>query len=201
MTTFVQIAVNVPSMAGVFDYSLPESLSGRVDIGQFVLVPFGRQTVQGVVLHFIDQPSIPQTKEIIELVDPEPVLTPAQIALAESLAKSTLSPLAAIIALFLPPGLSQQADLLFDIRNTNLKPQVSELDLSDTGRSIAKAVPKERGIARPPDRPGFAANRMAQDRAILDQTRLAHFAIRPSAGRCSPEICPYRTTGGFARNC
>src|ERR1700690_2048075 len=105
MSTFVQIAVNVPSLAGVFDYSLPERLAGRVREGQLVIVPFGKQTVQGVILHFIDQPSIHPIKEISEVVDPEPVLTSAQISFAESLAKSTLSPLAAIIALFLPPGL------------------------------------------------------------------------------------------------
>ena len=85
-------------------------------IGHLVVAPFGKQTVQGVVLHFIDKPSTPQTREIIELVDPDPVLTPAQVALAESLADSTLAPLAAIIALFLPPGLSQQADMLYDLR-------------------------------------------------------------------------------------
>jgi len=116
MSIFVQIAVNVPSLAGVFDYSLSERLAGRVVEGQLVEAPFGKQTVQGVILRFIDRPSISQTKEINELIDPQPVLTSAQIAFAESLAESTLSPLAAIIALFLPPGLGRQADTLLAIR-------------------------------------------------------------------------------------
>lgn len=118
MSTFIQIAVNVPSMAGVFDYSVPERLIGRIGVGQLVVVPFGKQTMQGVILHFIDQPTTPQIKEINAVVDPEPVLTPLQIALAESMAESALSPLAAIIALFLPPGLSHQADTLFEIRES-----------------------------------------------------------------------------------
>ncbi|MCC6300994.1 MAG: hypothetical protein IT314_17030 [Anaerolineales bacterium] len=29
MTSFVQIVVNVPAVAGVFDYAVPESLAGR----------------------------------------------------------------------------------------------------------------------------------------------------------------------------
>lgn len=118
MPTYLQIAVNVPSLTGVFDYSLPEKLAGRVGIGHLVIAPFGRQTVQGVVLRFVAQPSVPQTKEIIELVDVEPVLTSAQIALAQRLAESRLSPLAAIIGLFLPPGLSQQADTLYELRDS-----------------------------------------------------------------------------------
>ncbi len=147
MTIFVQIAVNVPSIAGVFDYSLPESLSACVSIGHLVLAPFGKQTVQGVVLHFIDQSSIPQTKEITDLVDPEPVLTPEQIALAESLAESTLSPLAAIIALFLPPGLSQQADVLYDISHSNFDQYASKFDLSNTASRLVKLLQK-RGALR-----------------------------------------------------
>jgi len=116
MTSFVQIVVNVPAVSGVFDYVVPKSLAGEVGVGHLVIVPFGRQTVQGVVLRFIDQPSVQDVKEVIELVDPEPVLTIPQIELAEEMAKSTLAPLAAVVSLFLPVGLSQQVDTLYEIR-------------------------------------------------------------------------------------
>ncbi|HRQ31615.1 MAG TPA: hypothetical protein PLM89_00765, partial [Anaerolineales bacterium] len=116
MTSFVQIVVNVPAIAGLFDYAVPESLAGTVGVGHLVIVPFGKQTVQGVVFRFIDQPSMRDVKEVIELVDPEPVLTQAQIALAEAMAESTLAPLAAVVGLFLPVGSSQQVDTLYDLR-------------------------------------------------------------------------------------
>jgi len=116
MTSFVQIVVNVPAIAGVFDYAVPEFLAGKVGVGHLVIVPFGKQTVQGVVFRFIDQPSVRDVKEVIELVDAEPVLTQAQIALAEAMAESTLAPLAAVVGLFLPVGLGQQVDTLYDLR-------------------------------------------------------------------------------------
>ncbi|MBV6401026.1 MAG: primosomal protein N' [Anaerolineales bacterium] len=116
MTSFVQIVVNVPAIAGVFDYAVPESLAGRVGVGHLVIVPFGKQTVQGVVFRFVDQSSVRDVKEVIELVDAEPVLTQAQIALAEAMAESTLAPLAAVVGLFLPVGLGQQVDTLYDLR-------------------------------------------------------------------------------------
>src|SRR5512138_2548743 len=119
MTTFVQIAVNVPAVSGVFDYAVPESLLGEVGVGHLVVAPFGKQTVQGVVFRFIDQPSVPEVKEIIELVDLAPVMTQAQITLAEAMAESTLSSLASIVGLFLPVGLSQEADVLYDIRDAS----------------------------------------------------------------------------------
>jgi len=118
MTTFVQIVVNVPAVSGIFDYSIPESLAGKIGVGHLVIIPFGKQTAQGVVFRFIDQSSVPDVKEVIELVDPIPVLTQAQIALAEAIAESTLSPLASIVSLFLPAGLSQQVDTLYEIRES-----------------------------------------------------------------------------------
>jgi len=121
MTSFVQIVVNVPAIAGIFDYAVPESLAGTVGVGHLVIVPFGKQTVQGVVFRFIDQPSVRDVKEIIELVDPEPVLTQTQIALAMAMAESMLAPLAAVVGLFLPVGLSQQVDTLYKIREQRVE--------------------------------------------------------------------------------
>jgi primosomal protein N' (replication factor Y) (superfamily II helicase) len=113
MMNFVQIVVNVPAVSGIFDYSVPDSLRGQIDVGHLVIVPFGNKTVQGVVFRFVDQPSVANVKEILELVDPLPVLTQPQIALAEAMAESTLAPLAAIVSLFLPVGISQEADVLY----------------------------------------------------------------------------------------
>ncbi len=145
MSSFVQLAINVPSVAGVFDYSVPDHLAGRVGAGHLVIAPFGKQTVQGVVLRFVDQPSVPQVKEIIELVDPDPVLAQAQIALAKSLAKSTLSPLASIIELFLPTGIAQQADTIFEIRDSNF--ELSNIELPSVASRLLRLL-KDKGTLR-----------------------------------------------------
>jgi primosomal protein N' (replication factor Y) len=110
---FVEIAVNVPAVSGVFHYHLPDELTGQAAPGCLVTVPFGTQTVQGVILRYVDTPSVADTKPVLGVLDPDPLLNPAQIALAEALAESTLNPLAAILDLMLPPGLSQQADVLY----------------------------------------------------------------------------------------
>jgi len=144
MEYFAQIAVNVPSVAGVFDYRIPETLTGQVGPGHLVIVPFGRQTVQGVILRLVETPSIADTKEILDLVDSLPVLPPAQIALAESLSQTTLAPLAAMINLLLPAGLSQQADVLY----TRTSRQDSQHDeFGQTQTRILKLL-NERGPLR-----------------------------------------------------
>ncbi len=132
MKPFVQIAVNVPSVAGVFDYAIPDELAGDIGVGKLVVVPFGKQRVQGVVLRFFEKPSVADTKDILEFIDPAPVLTSAQIALAEWLAKSTLSPLAAIVNMMLPAGLSQQADVLYRLRRLSCETGEGEIEISVT---------------------------------------------------------------------
>ena len=58
-------------------------------MGHLVTVPFGKQTVQGVVLELASTPSVAETKPVLDLLDPLPVLTAAQIALAHWLAAET----------------------------------------------------------------------------------------------------------------
>jgi len=112
---YARIAINLPSIAESYDYHVPPKLAGGLATGQLVSVPFGSRDVQGVVFQLLDQPSVQQTKEITEVLDPEPVMTAAQIALAEAMAEETLSPRGAIVGLFLPPGLGQQADTLYTL--------------------------------------------------------------------------------------
>jgi primosomal protein N' (replication factor Y) len=135
MTPFAQIAVNIPTLSGVFDYEIPPELVGKIAPGHLVTVPFGQQTVQGVVFRLVAEPSVPETKSIIDLLDPQPVLTGAQIALAQWLADETLSPLAACIGLMLPTGLAQQADVLYQMADGG--PQTVDNDQRSTvGRRL-----------------------------------------------------------------
>jgi len=125
---FAQIVVNIPAITGIFDYAVPASLAGKLGPGHLVIVPFGKQTVQGVVFRFVDSPSVPNVKDILEIVDEEPVLTQPQLALAKEMADSTLQPLASIVGLFLPIGLNQQADVLYSLRETEFADQRSKTD-------------------------------------------------------------------------
>ena len=122
---FARVAVNVSVISGLFDYAIPNELALQIQAGSFVIVPFGKQTVQGIVTALIDTPAVENPKPIMELLDPAPVLTQPQLALAIQLAESTLNPLAAIISLMLPVGLSQQADVHYELRIANYEDKTS----------------------------------------------------------------------------
>lgn len=157
MPTYLEIAVNIPQVAGVFHYHLEPELEGEIQTGHLVEVPFGNQQVQGVVLRFVDTPSVAETRPVAELVDPDVVLTEAQIQLAEHLSISTLTPLAACIGLMLPPGLGQQADTLYTLRSKGMHPATLSLSATQKrllgllerrgplrGRQIDRSLPRTR---------------------------------------------------------
>ena len=112
---FVEVAVNLPPVRGTFDYHLPGELQGRVQPGHLVTAPFGSRLVQGVVIGLHEQAAVPETRPIEALVDPDPVVTPAQLELAAWLRDQTHSTLIDCLTLMLPPGLSQQADMLHSL--------------------------------------------------------------------------------------
>lgn len=115
MPEYVQIAVNVPRVSGVFHYHCPPDLEGRLKPGHLVLVPFGPRLVQGVVIGHVAEPEVAETKAVDMLLDDEPVLTPVQLQLANYLSESCLAPLAACVSLMLPPGIGQLADVLYEL--------------------------------------------------------------------------------------
>ena len=69
-----------------------------------MLAPFGARTVRGIVVGLSDSSPVQDTRDIIELISPEVMLSPGRIDLALWIADYYLSPLFDAIALMLPPG-------------------------------------------------------------------------------------------------
>jgi primosomal protein N' (replication factor Y) len=183
MPVYVEVAVNVPRVSGVFHYHLPPELVGEVQPGDIVTAPFGKQTVQGVVLREISEPEVEETKAIEAILDREVSLPPYQLALAEQMSADTLAPLAACIGLMLPAGLSQQADTLYTLLEgeegdrRKLKDMEARLvDLLEKrgplrGRQIDRALPRRNW--RP------AARSLAEKYWIRSQPVLPPPSVRP----------------------
>jgi primosomal protein N' (replication factor Y) len=88
-----------------FSYAVPEDLRGQIALGQLVEVPFRSGTLQGVVVGLGDMPPDMEPRPLVSILDPAPVLTPPQTALARWLSGRYLAPLGDCVWLFLPPGM------------------------------------------------------------------------------------------------
>jgi primosomal protein N' (replication factor Y) len=113
--TFANVIVFSPAEASedrpAFTYGVPEELEGRVLAGSLVVVPFGSRRLYGVVARLSDRSPVAETRPVESLVDPQPVLTPEQIALAGWMGEEYLAPLHECLELLLPPGMVGHADL------------------------------------------------------------------------------------------
>lgn len=97
-----------PEAEEPLSYGLPPALLGRVAPGQRVRVRVRsrRQPVVGVVWSLQDRPGVsPERVRLVEeLLDPAPLLTPHELAMAAWLAEQTASTLGQALRLLLPPG-------------------------------------------------------------------------------------------------
>ena len=91
-----------------FTYAVPLQLSGRLQPGHLVWVPFRGRRLQAVVLSLTDVAPAFETHEIISLVWAQPLLTPAQLSLARWISGTYLAPLIEALRLMLPAGLSKR---------------------------------------------------------------------------------------------
>jgi len=104
---YAEVAVDAPvAHSRTFSYSIPSPLS--LEPGQLVWVPFGRRVAQGVVVDLVATPQVEVTRDILQPVEPSPLITPLSLELARWLSKYYLCSLYDAIALFLPPGFEAQ---------------------------------------------------------------------------------------------
>ena len=102
---FAQVAVEarVGSQTGLFDYAIPEALTGLIEVGHRVRVPFGKRIVTGFVYALDQGPSVLELKPIEALLDAEPLLPSPLVELAGFVAAHYLVPLDEVIRAIVPP--------------------------------------------------------------------------------------------------
>jgi primosomal protein N' (replication factor Y) len=104
---YAEVAVNAAlPHRRAFSYSVPEGM--RLEVGQAVYVPFGRRTLQGIVLELPEVPSYSETRDVLAPLTEEPIVSPAQVALGRWISEEYLAPLFVSLALMLPPGFEQK---------------------------------------------------------------------------------------------
>src|SRR5438270_2958688 len=99
----VAVEARVGSQTGLFDYAVPPALSGLIEVGHRVRVPFGKRTVTGFVYALDQGPTVLELKPIEALLDAEPVLPSPLVELAGFVAAHYLVPLDEVIRAIVPP--------------------------------------------------------------------------------------------------
>src|ERR1700719_2089707 len=109
MVRTCEVALPLP-LRTTFTYSVPEALDEATVDGAGVVVPFRNRAMLGVVLGRGDSPDGASLKNVTEIIDPLPALSPRLIELARWISNYYLSPIGETLRAMLPPSIEVEFD-------------------------------------------------------------------------------------------
>lgn len=140
MTIDVLVELKLKKVDKTFTYSVPRDLEGQIKVGIRVLVPFGKQKLEGFVLK-INNNLNPEfsLKDILMIIDTEPILNKEMLDLGIYINKKTLAPLISCYQTMLPSALKAKKNLQVN------KKYLTYLKLNKT-TELGNLTPKQKQI-------------------------------------------------------
>ncbi len=149
---FAQVIVDIASneVDKIFEYSFNDC---KVSPGSRVVVPFGKKTLEGIVVAIKDKSDYPpeKIKPIISVLDDMPVLTKNTLLLCDRVVKTCYVSRASALRLFLPAEMrkgkvkQKYKTLVFLSENLDLEQALSSLRTTATKQKEALLFLKEEG--------------------------------------------------------
>lgn len=124
-----KVIVDVPAknVDFTFDYLIPERLAPIIQIGVRVIVPFGPRTIQGYVMEIAEEADpeldLEKLKEIKEIQDIKPELTPELVDLSEWYGKYHVTKRISILEAMLPSAIKAKYTKVFEMVEDELLPE------------------------------------------------------------------------------
>lgn len=103
---FAEVAVT-GTVNRLLTYRIPESLRGGVQVGSAVRVPLKTRQVTGFVVSLEDETGIDEVRDILDLVDAEPVLSGEILELGRWMSSYYMAPMGDVLRRALPPGVAR----------------------------------------------------------------------------------------------
>ncbi len=101
---FIEVALGIP-LAKLLSYRVPEGLRSGIEVGKRVLVPLGKRKVTGYVVGSDAKPEGLEIKDVIEVLDDQPLFTSHHLAFYRWISDYYFSPLGGVIKTALPASI------------------------------------------------------------------------------------------------
>lgn len=134
--TYIEVAVPIP-VHTLFQYKVPQSLVGEVKIGKRVEVLFSHRKVIGYIAGFSDKPVYAEIKDILNILDPYPVVTDENFKLAKWLSSYYLCSLGEALHTIVPNIKLTPVDVKEELPKDESFPAV---DIDDDIREAVQAI-------------------------------------------------------------
>jgi primosomal protein N' (replication factor Y) (superfamily II helicase) len=109
-----QIVVELP-LETPLDYYIPPALRMCCRIGQRVLVPLGKRQVLGYIVGLASTSTVAELKELVEILDETPLLTPAILQLTHWIAEYYLCSWGQVLKAAVPEGFRVQTEAVYTL--------------------------------------------------------------------------------------
>lgn len=146
---YCEVALAVP-LRSAFTYAIPETFNGEELVGRRLVVPFRNRAMIGVGLRVTEQPpDVAQVKEIVELLDPVPALTPKLIELGQWISRYYHAPLGDAMRAMLPPEIEVRHEREYFLMGAGrayreeLAEAEERTDVEEAEWLLLRAVPEE----------------------------------------------------------
>ncbi len=138
---YAEIALPVP-VDGTFTYIIPDEIKETIAPGCRVMVPFGRRRMTGYVIStHSDTPEGFRLKEISELSDAEPMITPALLELAGWMSEYYVHSLGEVLRAILPASLKGKGRKKPSVTSDSMFPEDEHRpELTDAQRMAFTAI-------------------------------------------------------------
>lgn len=138
---YCDVALPVP-LDRIFTYELPVTVRHRTRIGTRVWVPFGSRRLTGVVLRTHNDSPEQDSREILTLIDEEPVLEAELIRLAHWVAEYYCAPIGEVLKGMLPLSGEMRRSTRYSLSATgrDVARQLSVQPASDPASAILRAL-------------------------------------------------------------
>src|SRR5438132_9300866 len=112
-----QVVVELP-LETPLDYRIPPDLRPDCRIGQRVLVPLAKRQVLGYIVGLASTSTVTDLKELVEILDETPLLTPALLQLTRWIAEYYLCSWGQVLKAAVPEGFRVQTDVVYALMAT-----------------------------------------------------------------------------------
>lgn len=151
MNCEVLVELKSKNIDKTFTYSIPSELIDKVKVGIRVLVPFGKQKLEGFVLSLSTYAPEYELKDILSVIDDEPVLNEELLELGRYISKKIICNLIASYQAMLPSALKAKNGRVINKKyNTYLilkKDDFSGIK-SDKQLSVLEVIKKEEKVLK-----------------------------------------------------
>ena len=143
MIVEVLVEIKAWKIDKTFSYHVPSALEKEIAIGKRVLVPFQKRELEGFIINILDEVAY-ETKDIIKVIDENPVLNEELLELGKYISKKTLCNLISAYETMLPVALKAKNGTTINKRyQTYLEVNSIDIKLTPKQLEIVELIKKQ----------------------------------------------------------